>query len=151
MKAKGIRILDKKNNTVSVELPDILQEIHNGNLLSWSILYLEATGHLGEGQSITDFEKLIKYSKKGLFITWDNLNALSHKFYDLMHIIIIGSKDDALLRRYEKDQEMYETCDVVIEMFDSSYWEIFSKNEDLINRLAAKFKDIKLLESDFLK
>ena len=40
---------------------------------------------------------------------------------------------------------MYETCDFVIEMVDSSYWEVFSKNEQLIDRLAAKFKDVQFL------
>lgn len=55
------------------------------------------------------------------------------------------------MRRYESDQEMYETCDIVIEMVDSGYCEVFSKDKDLINRLAAKFKDIKFLESDFEK
>ena len=151
MRAKGIRILDKKNRIVCVELPDILEEIHDGNLFHWSILYLEATGHLGEGRSIPVFEKQVNYSTDGLFITWDDLNHLSHKFFDLMNIILIGCKNQSLLLRYENDQVMYETCDIVIEMFDSCYWEVFSKDESLINRLAAKFQDIKFLESDFEK
>ena len=54
------------------------------------------------------------------------------------------------MRRYNNDQEMYETCDIVIEMVDCGYWEIFSKDEQLINRLAAKFKETQFLESDFL-
>ena len=57
MKTKGIRILDKINNTVSVELSDILHEIPDGDSFYWSILYLYATGNLGEEQSIPDFEK----------------------------------------------------------------------------------------------
>jgi hypothetical protein len=36
-------------------------------------------------------------------------------------------------------------------MIDSSYWEVFSKNESLINKLAAKFKEIKFLAADFEK
>ncbi len=148
---KGIRILDKKNRVVAVELPDILEEISNGNQLEWSILYLQTTGDLGKGKSVPEFEQQIIDSEKGLFITWKELDDLSQKFWDLMDISLIGCKDKNLLRRYENDQEMYETCDIVIEMIDSGYWEVFSKDENLINRLASKFKDVEFLKPDFEK
>jgi hypothetical protein len=44
MKIKGIRILDKKNNIISVELPEILEQINDGDSFFWSVLYLYATG-----------------------------------------------------------------------------------------------------------
>ena len=84
MKAKGIRILDKQNNIVSVELPDILKKIPNGKSFYWSVLYLYATGHLGNNPSMTALEKKIIGSEKGLFIKWENLDDLSHKFYDFI-------------------------------------------------------------------
>jgi len=151
MKSKGIRILDDENGIVCVELPDILQEIHKGQLLHWSILDFYGMGNLGEGKSIPIFQQQITESEKGLFITWDDLIYLSKKLYEVIDIVIIGSKDETNLRRYNEDQEMYETCDIVIVMFDSCYWEVFSKDHNLINRLAAKFKDIKFLETDFQK
>ncbi|NGX46643.1 MAG: hypothetical protein K1000chlam3_00003 [Chlamydiae bacterium] len=149
--SKGIRILDKKNRIVSVELQDILKEINYGGQLEWSILYLQTTGNLGEGRSMPVFEQQIIDAEKGLFITWKELNDLSQKFWDLMDIIIIGCKDRSSLRRYEKDQEMYETCDITIEMVDSGYWEVFAENEELINKFAKKFKEVEFLEADFEK
>ncbi len=149
MTVKGLRILDKNGRVISVELPDILEEIPNGNLLHWSILCLEAMGHLGEGKSIVVFEKQINHSEKGLFIDWNDLNILAKKFYQVIDITLIGCEDKNLLRRYENDQEMYETCDIVIEMIDSGRWEVFSKNEQLISKLASKFKETKFLEPDF--
>ena len=68
-----------------------------------------------------------------------------------MDITLIGCKNETLLHRYDEDQDMYETCDIVIEMFDSNFWEVFSKDESLIDRLAKKFKEIKFLEPDFEK
>ena len=150
MKTKGIRILDKKDGVGCVELPDILKEISNGDTFYWSILYLYASGDLGDGKSIPVFEKEINDSARGLFIKWNELNLISKKFFQVIDIIIIGCKDQNLLRRYKNDQEMYETCDIFINMFDSWFWEIFSKDEQLINRFAAKFKKIELLESNFL-
>jgi hypothetical protein len=151
MKTRGVRILDLEDNCVSVSLPDILKEITSGDSFYWSILYLDAIGHLGEGKSMPAFEEQIIESRKGFFISWDELNLLSEKFRNLMDIILIGCKNKELLQRYENDVEMYETCDITIELFDSCYWEVFSKDESLIARLAKKFKDIKFLEPDFEK
>ncbi|MBS0586322.1 MAG: hypothetical protein JSR76_08550 [Verrucomicrobia bacterium] len=148
MKSKGIRISDKKNNIVSVELPDILREITDGNSLCWSILYLYATGDLGKNQSIPALEEQIKNSERGLFISWNELNSLTRKFWDLMDITIVGCKDKSLLGRYANDVKMRETCDIVIEMIDSGYWEVFSKNEALINRLAKQYKEVEFLVSE---
>lgn len=62
--------------------------------------------------------------------------------------MIIGSKDINNISRYKDDKEMYETCPIILRMFDSWFWEVFSKDEDLINRLSAKYKDAELL-TDF--
>lgn len=148
MESKGIRILDKENRVVCVTLPDILKEIHNGNSFHWSILYLYASGDLGENKSIVDFSDTLNKSEKGLYINWDDLNLLSNKFWEIIDIIIIGCKDEKQLHRYENDQMMYETCDIVIEFVDSGFWQIFTNDEDLIKRLAKKFKDIRFLETD---
>ncbi|MFI5344284.1 MAG: hypothetical protein ACHQUC_08700 [Chlamydiales bacterium] len=150
MAAKGIRILDSVNNAVSVELAEILVEIPNGNSFYWSILFLAGTG-LFRGKSIPDLELEINDYSEGLSIKWDELKFLESISYKIEDLVLIGCMDQALLKRYDKDQEMYETCDIVIVMFDSCYWEVFSKDEQFIQRLAAKFKDIKFLESDFQK
>lgn len=149
MKTLGVRILDKRNNVVSVELADILVEIQDGSLCYWSILYLQATGDLGEGKSIPVFEKQIHDSENGFFIDWIELKNLSKKFWDLMDITLLGCRNQNQLCRYPTEQEMYETCDYVIEMIDSSYWEVFSKDGEFIDRLSEKFNDVKHLNPDF--
>jgi hypothetical protein len=152
MKSTGIRIRDrKKGGGISVQLSDILKEIYEGDLFFWSILYLRAIGHLGDGKSLPEFQKQIGNSENGLFITWKDLNILAQKLYQIHDVVIIGCRDIRFLKTYDTDQEMYETCDIYIEMVDSGYWEVFSKDDSLIARLAAKFKDIKFLEPDFNK
>jgi hypothetical protein len=127
MKSRGIRINDvKENGVVAVQLSDILEEIHDGNLFHWAILYLDASGHLGEGQSIPVFEKQIYDSENGFYISWNELNSLSKKFYQIIDIMLIGCKDKSFLHRYDNDQNRLESCDFVIDMNDSTYWEVFS-------------------------
>ena len=148
MKTKGIRILDKirtrmfdkEHRVVSVTLTDILNEIKNGNTFYWAILYLEATGNLGKGKSIFDFEEQINKSENGLNMSWNELYLLATRFYQIKDIIVTGCKDEKLLCRYENDQDMYERCDIVINMFDACYWEIFSKMKILFTKLLKNLK-----------
>ena len=151
MTSQGIRIFDKKNGLGFVDFLNILKEIPNGNVFHWSILFMDVIGDLGEGKSIPEFEKKIFESKNGFFIDWENLNSLAKKCEQIIDISIIGCKDVNLLQRYENEQEMYETCDIVIEMINSVCWEIFSKDKELINRLAIKFKKIQFLEPNFME
>lgn len=131
---KGIRISAHKN---LVTLSDILKEIQRGDQLFLSILFLYAMGDLG--QSVPLLENEINGSKNGLPFAWENLVCLASKFYDIMDITIIGSHDVNLLHRFESNEAMYEICDIVIEMIDSSYWIIFAKDEKLIEKLAKRF------------
>ena len=151
MKSKGIRISDERNEILTVKLSDILEEISNGNNFHWSILDLEASGDLGEDKSMLDFQQNIFKLENGYLINWDELVSLSFKFWQIVDITLIGCKDSSLLEYYETDINMYETCDIVIELIDSGYWEVFSKDEELIKRLAKKFKEIEFLEPDFEK
>ena len=151
MQTQGIRILDKHKHIVSVELPDIISEITNGGSFYWSILYLDAMGDLGEGKSIPIFQQQIEDSDKGVFVTWEYINLLAVQLYELMDLTLIGSKNQSLLHRYPNEKKMYASCDIVIEMIDSSYWKVFSKDAAFIHKLAAKFKETELLDPDFEK
>lgn len=150
MKTKGIRIPDKVDQNKRVHLSDILNEIPKGDSFKWSILNLEGMGKVEE-ITIQDLEKEVDDSPKGLFLKWESLKELTTKLPQIIDMVLIGAQDESNLKHYPDDQEMYETCDIVIVMFDSSYWEVFAKNESLIQSFASKFKGVKFLESDFQK
>ncbi len=145
---EGIRIYNEKNGT-EVELPDILEEIRNGNSLHWSILDFSGIGDLGEGKSIPAFQEQIIKSKNGFFINWDDLNQFAQKMEQIFDIIIIGCTDPNLLKRYDSDQKRYEMNDISIEMFDGGFVEVFTNDRSLINRLAKKFTNIEIIKSDY--
>lgn len=147
----GIIIKDIKNRVLSVQLRDILEEVHDGATFYWNILEIDAMGDIGDeviyGFHQEDYQEEINESKNGFIISWDKLKLYSSNIHQIMDGIIISSKNKSALHRYENELEMCETCDITLIMFDCYYWKIYSKNEKLIEQFAKKFNDIILIDS----
>lgn len=148
MQTKGIGISDIKEGKC-VSLTEILENIMNANRFYWALLWLDVTPLKEEGKSILELQEKINQSKNGFICTFDSLIEISKKIFQEINLTIISCKKKENLRRYKEDQDMYETCDIVIEMIDGGFWEVFAKDETLISRLATKFKEIEFLKPDF--
>jgi hypothetical protein len=146
MNIKGIRISDGKGSMLGPTLSDLLEEITNGDSFYWSILFLDGTPNPGQGHLLTEYESEINNSENGVPIRWEELARLSSRFFQMFETTILGCKDTKLLRRYEKEEEMYVTCDIVIDLIDCAFWEVYSKDPNLIDKLQEKFKEIELIE-----
>lgn len=150
MENRGIRISDTKNGKC-IPFLEILENIDDGNEFKWAALWLDVTPKKNEGKYIIDLERKINESENGLFFSFNELKELSNKFFQEIELTIIGSTLKENLHRYKEDRNMYEMCDVVIEMIDGGFWEIFSKNKNLISRLNEKYQNTEILTSDFLQ
>ena len=151
MKTYGIRISDSKNDVLSVKIGDILQEIKNGSVLKWCILFLDGTPNKGEGLFVNDYKRKINELENGFQLDYDDLLLVSEKFSQIFEIIILGSNSKNKPHHYRNDQEMYRSCDIVIELIDCSFWQVFSKDHELTKRLREKFNEIEFLEPNFQK
>lgn len=145
MRTRGVRISDGKDN-ILVPLSSILEELSDGDLFYWSILFLDGTPSPGQGHFITQYGNKINNSENGIPIRWEELLTLSSKFYQMFETIILGSKDAKLLKRYDIEREMYMTCDIVFELIDCAFWEVYSKDQVFLKRLQKKFQKIELIE-----
>jgi len=98
---------------------------------------------------ISELIKKVNSSKQGFPCTFTSLLKISEKIFQEIEVLIIGCKMAENLHRYEEDQKMYEICDIVIEMIDGSFWEVFSYDISWINDLEKKYKQIEFLKPDF--
>ena len=143
----AIEINDSSKNVLTVTLTDLLEKIaSSGCRLNWTILYVYATGNLGNEKSMLNFEDEVNNSKDGMLISWQELILLAPKFDQIYDILIIGCDDLRALKKYDDEKEMYEKCDLVLDLFDSSYWQIFAKNEIVIDTIKNSFNDTKMIE-----
>jgi hypothetical protein len=146
MKTKGIRISDGKGNILAPRLSNILEEITDGDPFFWSIIFLDGTPTPGQGHFLCEYQKKINNSENGIPIKLEELFMLSNQFFQMFEITILGCSDAKLLRRYETEKEMYITCDIVIDLIDCAFWEVYAKDLKLLNKLQKKFREIELLE-----
>ncbi len=134
MQTHIIRISDSKDNVLNVKISDILEEIQKGNDLNWCILFLDGMPSPGKGNTVNDYKNKINKSKEGLQIKWNDICFIENEFFQIFETIILGCKNQEFLHRYDNDQEMYQSCDIVIELIDCAFWQIFTKDQDLKNR-----------------
>lgn len=149
MVVQGIKILDVEKDVISVNLSDILEEIQYGSALQWLILFSDVIPLREEADFIASIEKLINESREyGFKISWEALRSFSKKILQSMELTIIGCADINFLHPYSSDKEMYKNCDIVIDIINGWYWEIFSKDPALIAILSKRFKKIEFLDPD---
>ncbi|MDX8430653.1 MAG: hypothetical protein SNF33_02435 [Candidatus Algichlamydia australiensis] len=150
MSTKGIRISDLKENKC-IPLREILAEIPNASQPNWALLWLDVTPLDSSGSFFIELENKVNKSKNGFPCTFETLFEISKKIFQEIEVLIIGCSNKGNIHRYKDDQKMYETCDIVIEMIDGGFWEIFSKDTKWIDRLAKKYEKVELLTPDFQK
>lgn len=134
MMANALMINGDRGEVLSVSLLDILNCIEMGSKYKWSILWLEAVGKPMDN-SVLKHEQEIKNSNSGLRCGWDELSQLSIRFDQINEILLIGDENETKLKRYKDDNELYNSCCFIIELIDSSYWIVRSRDENFLNKI----------------
>ncbi|WP_342330265.1 hypothetical protein [Pedobacter sp. FW305-3-2-15-E-R2A2] len=140
---RSIKINGDDSSILSVSLTDILNCLEDGEKIEWGMLWLEAVGELDGERSIVDLEQEINKSEKATMMTWKELIELSSQIIQGINLLIIGDRLRVKIKKYLTDKEMYSGCDYTIELIDSSYWIIHSKNETFLENV---FKELKGVE-----
>lgn len=134
---KTLMIRNIVSNVLAVQLSEILNCIPDGDHYSWSLLWINAIGN-PDDLSVLDFEKKINKSVDGFMLDWKGLEELSGRFNQIIELVVIGDQDKANLHRYSTDEEMYEKCCYTLELVDSSYWLVNTKNENTIRKMKSE-------------
>lgn len=151
MNIYGLRIFEDKYNAVSISPLEILDLISDKEEFNWAILFLDAAGSLHGKHSLMNFSQKIKISKTGLFLTLGELYDLFSSLDQIIDLDLIGSRNKNRLQRYETDKEMYVSCEIVIRMVDSSYWEVYFHDKILFKKFENRFAKTEWINMQTLK
>lgn len=115
---------------LNISLSDILTRIDSKyKKYYWKILWIQAsmtTENIGIGDmNILEFEKITNnLNENGYLISFEKLLLFSNKINQLTEILIVVDKKKEKLIRYSNDFEMYKSCLLTIELYDSSSWKL---------------------------
>lgn len=128
-----MKIHNKENTVVTLKLRDILSCIDNYEAYNWKALWLTGTG-----KDVLTLEDSINHSKDGYPTSVSDLLNIKNSLSQIVEILIVGDKDVANLKRYADDADLRKSCRYCVELVDSSYWEINSKDSKFRNEIASR-------------
>lgn len=130
-----IILKSKNNNLLTITLHDILSQINNIEEYVWKLVLLEGVSNK---MDILVLEHLINKSPSGIFIRTNDLLKISTLFDQITEIILIGDNNIGKMQRLEYNDSMQNQYEYYIELIDSSYWEVTSKNRNFLNNIKLK-------------
>lgn len=140
----ALKVKGSSPKILSVSLKEVLDCVSNSENIQWSILWLTAVGNL-EPESVIAIEERANQSANGLEVSWPFLLEFAEKVSQIIEIILLGNTSPEQLHRYENDNEMYSSCDYILELIDSSYWLLHSKNAEFIMTAKKKLQGSEII------
>lgn len=131
-------------------LYDILSIIkHRGNELVWSILEYDGFGGIApNGMGLPEFEQLILSLNNGYFLSFNELQSFAESIIrttnmlvqpQTLNCLIVGAistlEISNAIYNKEIDKHIFNNCELVIEMFDSSEWTIGISDNIMIEKV----------------
>lgn len=120
------------------KLSDLVKQIGRDGF-HWFIMFAEGTVH-GNGLP----EDWLKIGKQGgkHFSFEDLLLFDKDPGTRFQEGIILASRDKAKLRSYGSREEMTANCEVVIETADSDFWQVWSHESTVIERIKSAYSEM---------
>lgn len=142
MKNVGIRIYANNKDVLFRILQ--MDEIYCAKQ-NWKVLFIEGT-YIDD--HTIEFEKHIRESAYGISVSIAEIKETFNKVNDLWELLLIGQcKKTLLVKSNDEDIILFNSSDIVIEYFDSSYWTVSSSNIDFIEKVKIELGKIYSVEA----
>jgi hypothetical protein len=149
-KLKGIRIKDGLENyphTLGVTLEDMLSVISDiGARFRWAFLELDS-GYKLDVDALPDYHKLahmINEPAAGMGLHWNELVHIASSLDNSIMIVVAAYADESrrpVLGEKHTWTSFVDQCDVVLNLHDGSWWDIYAKDEKIKERFGKAFRE----------
>lgn len=141
---KCIKINGDDEDVLSVRLEDILNCFQNRRSeVFWGILWVYLTIKQGVDCNVLEFEEGINKSEHGKLFTLDKILSLSGKIDQAIEFLLIGDGKVENIKKYKSDELMRENCEYIIELVDSSFWLVYTMDDDFIQNIFQELPGVK--------
>jgi hypothetical protein len=119
-------------NGLIANLDSVLSNIKDNDFL-WSILDFDGIGPFPNAMSIDEFCEQITKQDRGYLCSWNEIVDFSKSIYDCYDCLIVAVKSAGNINKIEISNKNYVNCMLVLELFDSTYWDIYIKDIDIVD------------------
>ncbi len=142
MRNIGLRISDSEDGML-IKLSRILGILPNGERYHWHFGFVDGMPQRDHAIEIMDLieERSNKFTARE--ISWDELNGLCSKFFQIYDLTILGSIEKIAPEPYESEWRYAKRYDFVATLVDGGFWEVYCKDKHILDLYYAEFLETK--------
>jgi hypothetical protein len=106
-----------------VQLIDFLKQLPENDWV-WSFLEFDGIGIAPNNLSMNEFEELIRADATGFKMNWHELLQFAESIQQTINCLLVAVKEINDLQAAELDADNFSSCEIVIQAFDSTEWEL---------------------------
>lgn len=134
---------DINDDFLSVSLKDVLACFTDvTKSVNWRLYFVEAWGS-SNLPSIIDIERSVDASPNGIMVNFSQVQDIAESGFQIINLILIGSSDIDSLYIDNNYREMRDNYQYYIELFDSSFFIIYSHDRIFLDCLINNLGGIK--------
>lgn len=148
----GIRLYGHDDFVLDVDLPLILAEVSQGEKYHWGVNSFEGMPKKEvDEQTLEKFKLLSESEDQTVRMTWKELNDFAASMHQIYDGYFFASQDEALVSTLQEGESLYSSYDILINMIDSSFCDVFTVDVNLIKRLAKKVEIFQIMSTEYLR
>lgn len=132
--------------SLAFDLKDLLSTLAAwGSDLAWSVFFLRAAG-----EDIIRLERVSDSNPHGIALNWRELLILSDRITQTYDGVFVGCARGGALPRHRGDGEIEipDSCELMLEAVDSTYWVVAATGPGAIKAIQARFRHTEPYEPD---
>jgi len=136
-------------NIKLIEILNILNDFKKSRTVFWKLLWLDGFGKV-KNKSIQTIEEQLNNSN-GLPIVFKDLYLFCSESIRLNNFLLIGDNNSQLVNNLSLNNYKNAKVDFVIELFDSSFWELSSSKEDFLIYSLKELANVEIINFSAIK
>jgi hypothetical protein len=145
---EAIEIHDRTaSGLLAVELRDLLPYFESqAQRLQLYLLEFDVVLKDSSSRHLADLQARIAHSQAGLRMGWSELSELANEIFDVQNIALAGCAAVDAPIRTSKFHSLCNSCSLVVECFDSSFWRVCSEDAKIVQGIRERFSDVRRLD-----
>jgi hypothetical protein len=92
-----------------------------------------------------ELERTANESPTGLILSWAQLREYAQGLKEIVNGTFIAYAEGVLVPHFHLGMDIYAPSELVIEAVDTTYWQVYARDEQLLRRIQGTFRRVEVL------